>query len=113
MRGNLINRLMEGAKQPTPEVGMGATYCGWSDRHPYTVVEVKSPTTIVVQRDTATRVDSNGMSEVQTYEYSRNPDAERVTVTLRRNGRWVAKGEPQTAGAFSLGRREKYYDYSF
>mgnify|MGYP001576962564 CR=1 FL=1 len=34
--GSLINHLMSGSKGAEPEVGMGATILGWSDRHPAT-----------------------------------------------------------------------------
>ncbi len=110
--GGLINRLMENAKSPEPTVGMGATECMYSDRHACTIVEVRSPTTIVVQRDKAKRIDNNGMSESQTYEFTPNPEAPKVVVTKRRNGRWVAKGNKQSSPGFMLGERDEYYDFS-
>jgi hypothetical protein len=98
-----------------PTVGDGATMLGWSDRHPYTVIEV-SPNgrTVVVQEDFAVRTDNYGMSDCQSYEYSRNPDGRTSTVTLRKNGRWVVKGQGLKNGTgFAMGSRRKYYDYSF
>lgn len=110
-----LNNLIAGSNPTiTPEVGMGATHIGWTDREPYTVVEVVNADTIVVQEDNAKRVDTNGMSESQSYEYTPNPDGRKVTVTRRKNGQWIAKGEPMKTGTkFVVGSRSKYHDYSF
>ena len=114
--GSLVNNLMA-AKQPTPIVpivGMGATMCGWSDRHAYTIVEITNPKTIVVQQDIATRTDSNGMSECQNYDYSPDPSAPKKVVTLRKNGRWVERGGGLWNGTtYHVGYRSEYYDFSF
>lgn len=114
MTGSLVNHLMDRTQDPAPEVGMGATLLGWTDRHAATIVEVPNERTVVVQADTATRTDNNGMSDAQSYDYAANPDAPRVTYTLRKNGRWVRKGESSKNGArLSIGHRSSYYDYSF
>jgi hypothetical protein len=101
--------------QPDPVVGMGATELHWTDRSPVTIIEVsKSGKSIKVQADNAKRVDDNGMSECQDYEYSTNPDGAIHTYTLRSNGRWVRKGEPmKQGGALRIGIREMYHDYGF
>ena len=96
-----------------PEVGMGATLILWSDRHAYTVVEVKSPRTIIVQRDNAKRTDNLGMSESQEYSYTPNPNAPKEVFTFRKNGRWVEKGKSIRNSPLVLGIREEYYDYYF
>lgn len=112
--GSLINNIFANSKYPAPEVGMGATRLGWTDRHPYTIVAVLSPTKIVVQEDNAKRTDNNGMSESQTYDYTPNPDAPKRVVTFRNNGRWVEQGESAKNGrAYAVGDREKYEDFSF
>lgn len=108
--GSLQNRLMENVKPVTPVVGMGATILMYSDRHAATVTKVFSPTTIVIQQDTATRTDKNGMSENQEYTYTPNTDAEEVFVTLRKDGRWKVK-KSQTV--IKIGTRDSYHDYSF
>ena len=115
MVGGLVNRLMETSNQPAPEVGMGGTVCYYSDRAAVTVVEVsRSGKLIRVQKDTATRVDSNGMSECQDYQYSRNPDGATSTFSLRKTGCWVAKGQPARSGTkLYLGTRNSYHDFSF
>ncbi len=89
---------------------MGATEVMYSDRHAYTVVEVVSARKIVVQADTATRTDNNGMSESQSYTYTPNPEGEKRTLSLRKDGRWVEVAGRQ---GFAIGTRREYHDYSF
>lgn len=122
--GNLINHLYSRMTngQPTPEVGMGATLLGGRDRHAATIVEVFSKGKfqyVKVQMDTAKRIDSNGMSESQTYEFSRNPHGPVSTFRFR-NGMWehvylninnryvVDKTE-----GLRIGERSEFYDFSF
>jgi len=95
------------------KVGQGATYGIGSDRYPYTVVEVASPTRVVVQADNYRRTDKNGFSENQTYEFTPNPNACRIVVTRRKNGRWHRQGESTKSGAFSFQGRHAYQDPSF
>lgn len=97
-----------------PEVGMGATHRVGSDSYPYTIVEVVSDKKIIVQQDAARRTDSNGLSESQEYEYTRNPDSPKIVVTKRKDGRWRRQGESITSTmTFSLGVRRMYQDPSF
>ena len=107
--GNLMNRLMESSAQPEPEVGMGATACMWSDRHAYTVIEIKSKCRILIQRDKATRTDSNGMSDCQEYRYESDPNGQVVELIKTKKG-WKDLGG---CTRYLLGVREEYYDYSF
>ena len=112
--GSLVNQLLGTASDLVPVVGMGATKIMWSDRKPYTVVEVINTTTVVVQEDDYKRVDTNGMSDSQSYEFSPNPEGIKYTVTRRKNGQWVRKGSSMKDGAkFCLGTRDKYHDFSF
>lgn len=87
--GSLQNRLAENARPPKPTVGMGGTLLCYSDREPVTVVEV-SPDgkTLWFTHDKATRTDSNGMSESQSYEYETVPGAWRDLAKLDKTGRW-------------------------
>lgn len=107
--GNLNNRLMEDSRQPVPEVGMGATLTGYTDRHAATVVKV-TPSTVTVQQDKATRTDSSGMSDSQEWEYQ--PDASGRAITFRRNkhGQYVNR---QCGYGLLLGVRDEHFDYSF
>lgn len=111
--GSLQN-LLGGSSNDKPVVGMGATRYGWTDRHPYTVVEVINDKTIVVQEDNYERIDDNGMSEVQQYKFTPNPEGPKYTLTLRANGKWIVKGEGSKNGTkFGVGHRDRYYDFSF
>lgn len=125
--GSLINHLEARATigQPTPEVGMGVTMLGWTDRSPGTIFSVQRigrSTIIEVRADDYKRTDSNGMSEGQEYTYTTNPqghaqyfrakdeDAEWVSVRKsRETGRWVKTGRT----GLRIGQRERYYDFSF
>lgn len=94
-----------------PEVGMGATMCLWSDRHAYTIIAVsKNRHKITIQRDKATRIDKNGMSDCQTYEYERNPEGEIETATLRKDGAYRITNSRILVG---VGHRNEHFDFSF
>lgn len=109
--GSLINMLADSSVPTVPEVGQGATLIYWTDRTPATVVAIeRNGRLIVVQEDTATRTDSNGMSDAQSYEYERNPNGRTHEATLRKDGSYRLKGG-QTRVA--LGARSKYHDFSF
>jgi hypothetical protein len=100
---------MAESKPAVPKVGDGATLLSWTDRHPATVVWVSpSGKTIRLQADSAVRKDDNGMSEVQAYEFSPDPEGPVRTARLTKKGWKVSKGP-----AVLIGHREKYHDYSF
>lgn len=96
-----------------PRVGGGATMCGWSDRHPYTVVEVsKSGKTAWVIRDEAVVTSGTTMDGSAKYAYySGGPDLpeRRVKVTKRKNGWAVAGGSSRVY----FGYRSEYHDPTF
>ena len=106
--GSLVNHLMS-IGSPIPEVGMAATILSWSDRDAGTVIEVsKSGKTVKVQADKATRIDKNGVSEDQEYEYERDPKGIVETFRLTKRG-WNSKSGRRVA----FGYRRKFYDYCF
>lgn len=110
MEGNIMNRFMESASQPAPKVGDGATICQFSDRKAGTIIEVsKSGKTIKIQLDDYRRVDENGMSDAQTYEYSPNPQGIVYEARLR-NGKWKTL---HTKYGVIIGRRDQHHDYSY
>ena len=117
--GSIINHTMASAATEAPEVGMGATLLGWTDRSPATVIGTVGKQ-IIVQEDTYERIDTNGMSECQEYAYSRDPEGHKYTFEMRR-GQWVEvrhnaeTGRWKKAGSkgLRLGTRERYYDFSF
>jgi hypothetical protein len=118
--GSLMNHVFSGYND-VPAVGMGATILMWSDREPATIIEVNEKKRyIVVQEDNAKRIDTNGMSESQDYEYSPNPEGSKRIYRKMKNGRWQEHYiNPETGrlvkggGYLSIGDREKYHDFSF
>jgi hypothetical protein len=101
---------------------MPATLLSWTDRNPCTVVEVNmAKRYIVVQDDDYKRVDSNGMSESQQYEYTQNPGNCKRIFRKMKNGQWAQHFvNPETnrlvkadGCGLRLGEREKYHDFSF
>jgi hypothetical protein len=135
--GNLLNRVAE-LHNAFPidhvvKVGDGGTEYMWSDRRPYSVCTVdlnwgnKGFEIIGVQQDNAKRTDNNGMSESQSYEFTPNHDAPvsflKSTIVETEQGKrkiyepvhWNAKTNRWNKGgtAVTLGRREKYHDFSF
>ena len=115
MFGSLQNRINENSRMPAPKVGDAATITLWSDRHAATITRVnKSGRLIWVQHDKVRRTDRNGQSESQSYEYERDPNGRIDIFTLRKNGRWVQRGEGLHNGTgLLIGHREEYRDPCF
>lgn len=123
---SLVNHLQSRAVigQPEPVVGMGATILGWSDRHPATVVETFTAGKflyIVVQADNYKRVDKNGMSECQDYEFTPNLEGSKTTYRRGADGKWQGVYKNPESGRWiqskgnglRIGERDKYHDFSF
>lgn len=121
--GSLVNHLYSRMTKdaPTPEVGMAATILSWSDRNPGTVVAIEK-NIIAVQHDTYKRLDKNGMSETQEYEYTPNKNGAVDYFRVNKDGSFTSvyynsstRRWKKNSSSFGLilGRREKYYDYSF
>lgn len=127
--GSVINHLQSRATrgQPVPEVGMGVTFFHWTDRSAGTIQKIFEEGQwqfIAVTGDTAKRVDNNGMSESQSYEFTPNPDAHpsffrrkkadgpdapfQCVVKNKQTGRWVKYKQ-----SIAIGYRDKYHDFSF
>ena len=113
--GSFQNRLAENCKQPKPEVGMGVTEYCWSDRHAYEITEVIDDRHIIIRRLDYKRIDNNGMSECQDYEYTSNPDNHSIKLFLTKQGQWKERIGSHSLGCntFGIGRAEEYYDFSF
>lgn len=109
--GSFHNALYGQTKSQEPQVGMGVTELCYSDRHPYTVVEILSPKRIVVQADKAVRTDKNGFSESQTYSYEQQPDSARITLRMNKFGKWKQVGDAQGT-TYIMGFRQEYYDFT-
>lgn len=113
--GSLHNQIMSTAHHLHPEVGMGATVCHWTDRSAATISYVNdSGTKLRIRADKATRTDTNGMSDDQSYEYEPIPDAREQAWSRRKDGTWHPVGQStKTSPSLLIGRRSTYYDYSF
>lgn len=71
--GSMQNRLEENRMFVDEiKVGTGVTEYSYSDRHPYEVIAVKDQKHVTIRRLDYKRIDNNGMSEVQEYEYISN-----------------------------------------
>ena len=81
----------------------------------------KGPESRNARLDDYQRIDSNGLSESQEYEYTPNPNGHTRIFRKDKKGQWVqhyvnpeTKRLVQSRGCgLRLGAREKYYDFSF
>ena len=71
--GSVTNRIDEGRTFGEIRVGTGVTEMCYSDRHPYEVVKVIDDKHLLIRKCDAKRIDNNGMSECQEYEYTLEP----------------------------------------
>lgn len=106
--GSLVNHIISRTASKNPEIGDPCTISWWTDRDPGTIIKV-TPKSVTVQFDKYTRTDNYGMSDVQEYEYERDPEGRTMTFRLTKKG-WRAKGGHP---CLHIGRRNRYYDYSF
>ena len=123
--GSLFNHLMANCSVKDIVPGeTGATLLYWTDRRAATVVEVFKKgfyDYIVVQQDIATRVDKNGMSDCQDYEYSRDPKGSTFTFRIGKSGKFesvffnedTGRYKKIGVGGLMVGDRREYYDFSF
>jgi hypothetical protein len=120
--GSLVNhmysRMTIGAPEPT--VGMGVTMLSWTDRDAGTIVEVNDKKRyIAVTEDSKTRIDNNGISESQQYEFTAVMDGYRNYYRKDRKGQWRRCYFNNNGrlvfgtGGLIIGHRESYYDFSF
>lgn len=106
----LGTRALAGNDGIEPVVGMGATVGVGSDSDPYTIIEIKTPSHIVIQEDEWRITSGNEGDGSATYEYAPNPSAPREDVTLRRDGYWKLAGGSTIV---HVGGRRRYRDPSF
>lgn len=97
-----------------PSVGDPATLCMWTDRRPLTVTYVSSTgLTLELREDDAKRIDNNGMSESQEYEYTFNPNGRLIKARLCKDGKYHQMPGGVRADVVRIGIKNKYHDYSF
>lgn len=98
-------------------IGDGVTAHVGSDRYPYTIIQVVHHGKVIIQEDSFRRVDQNGLSEMQSYEFSPNPHGRIVTITLRsdRKGNvyWRQAKHKKNSTPFTITGRSAYLDPSF
>ena len=122
--GSLFNHIMaNGSVKDIIPGETGATLLSWSDRHAATVIELFKKGKfeyVVVQRDHVKRIDNNGMSEGQTYEYTRNAEGSKSTFRITDNGFIRVYVDSETgrfkkcgSGGLMIGRRDQFFDFSF
>ena len=124
--GSFVNhiRSRQVIGQPEPVVGMGATILLWTDRHAATITEVfvlGKYTYVKVRQDTSKRIDKNGMSEDQDYEFTPNPNGSESCFRREDDGAWAevrynadTKRYNKSRGhGLRIGARDEYHDFSF
>lgn len=112
--GSVQNRIEEQMRTIKPEVGMGATMMGYTDRTPYEIIEVKDERHITVRALNYKRIDTNGMSESQEYEYTSDENNATSRLFLTKQGQWRERYNDRSLGrTFVIGYAEKYHDFSF
>ena len=96
-------------------VGGPATIYAYSDRYPGTVISV-TDNEIIVTEDNYKRIDNNGMSESQEYEYESNSDGRKFIFRKVRSGKFKGQWRENglsTGMPVNFNYRQKYYDFSF
>ncbi len=104
------------ADQVTPEIGMGATSGYGADCYPHTIIAIsKSGKEITVQADLHHPIaEGFDYYSNQKYTYTPDPNGSTRVYTLRKNGRWILKGESlKNGGRLGIGHRRYYQDPSF
>lgn len=114
----------------TPVVGMGGSIRHYSDCQACTVIACTDKR-VTVQLDTAILLNgiNSGVADalvqypggfaahtsgVQRWEFAPNPAGDTQVFTLRKNGQWVAEGEPMKGGTWlTIGYRHHHYDFNF
>lgn len=94
---------------PEPVKGMGVTYNCGSDRYAYTIIEVLTPKTLVIQQDKIVRdTDTDQLKAV------RDEIGPVKTITLRKDNCWYEMGSKMGRGlTFTVGRRRFDINPSF
>lgn len=113
--GSLVNHLYSRSGDPEPVIGMGATALHWTDREPYEIVGINRTKAGAIKSLTlralkATRTDSHGMSEAQSYSFESWPEQPTVEARLTRRG-YMIGGVKGTM--VKIGHAAKYHDFSF
>jgi hypothetical protein len=91
-----------------PVKGLGVTYNCGSKQYAYTIIEVLTPKTLIIQKDKIVRGETDGQPQAVRDEYG-----EIKTITLRVNGCWYAEGKKMSCMTFTIGKRRFNIDPGF
>lgn len=96
-----------------PTVGMPCTICHWTDREPAHVSHVSPGGKLLRTRDAKWRAVDIGHNYFGHQEYlvEADPEGNERTFTLRKDGRWRARGGQ--GPSLSLGHARRYHDPHF
>lgn len=127
--GSVINHLHSRAVigQPKPEVGMGATLLGWTDRHAATITAVTEccgktwQYEIEVANDDAKVVKGSTFDGTAEYEYTPGTGCDHLFAFHLKKQEWIRvirnpvtnKLNQARGYGLRIGERETYYDPSF
>ncbi len=95
------------------KIGDGVTYHVGSDRYPYTVIDVISPTKLLIQHD-STKMNKDGdWYGKQIWDITQNPNGGIITISKRKNGYWYQVGQSMSNVFYTVGQRDMYQDPTF
>lgn len=108
--GSFINQISGTSPNTIPQVGMGLTVMHYTDRSAGTITRIsKTGKTFWYKADRAIRIDQNGVSESQKYDYQFQPDVKEIACRRRKSGQWYDRFGHKVC----LGYRQAYFDFSF
>lgn len=106
-----MKKMLNTSDEIIPQIGMGVTIAYYSDSCPATIIQItNNGKRLVVQVDSSTRTDTNGVSDIQSYTYSTDPNGEILIVTKRKDGTYRLT---KSKSLVHIGVRRKFHDYSF
>lgn len=119
---HLYSRSVVG--QPSPAAGMGVTFLHWTDRSPGTIFKtfvVGSRLIIECRADDYERIDSNGMSEDQSYKFTTKVNGAKSYYRREKDGKWqnvrwdadIKRWVKAGGSGLRIGLRGAYHDFSF
>lgn len=102
--------ILHAIKNLVPRVGLGCTICYYSDKRAATVTKIISPCKIEVTFNKTKCIDYFAGD----YEILPELEGEPKVFTKRRNGYWVAEGQPFKGGVLLMLHYQTHYiDPSF
>jgi len=97
----------------TPKVGDGATMIAGSDCYPFTIINIVSDKTMVIQRDTYKLVSGNVLDGSAEWTYSPNSNGDVYIIKKAKNGHFYTRGGMKTGTRVGVSGRSYYYDPHF